>query len=240
MKLRMNVCFVSLAKPCSVPHFLRGCSRQVLCFWEVLCETRENPAELIEANGIYAVIRHRDGQESTVSTFDLAPYRDHMKSKPNVLLRRLPSKTPRLLKHSTPTQLTTVIPARHHVTLNLKCPTTSCQRRTVIRLYPRCDVQHDSDDPLTITGMDGLTGSIYPCAFICWGDCEEFAPLERRLVIDGAALIRSWRVTVLFCDSQSWNDAQLLSGLLTFIYSSLIIVSLLVLFRCVEDQLIKT
>jgi len=39
--------------------------------------------------------------------------------------------------------------------------------------------------------MDGLTGSIYPFAFICWGDCEEFAPLERRLVIDGAALIRS-------------------------------------------------
>jgi len=39
--------------------------------------------------------------------------------------------------------------------------------------------------------------------------CEEFAPLERRFVIDGAVLIRSWRVTVLFCDSQSWSDAQL-------------------------------
>jgi len=32
---------------------------------------------------------------------------EHMKSKPNVLLRRLSSKTPRFLKHSTPTQLTT-------------------------------------------------------------------------------------------------------------------------------------
>jgi len=49
-------------------------------------------------------------------------------------------------------------------------------------------------------------------------------------------LIRSWRVTVLFSASQSWSDAQLLSGLLTFIYSSLFIVSLLVLFRCVEVQ----
>jgi len=37
---------------------------------EALCD----PVELIEANGNYAVIRHRDGQESTVSTSDLAPY----------------------------------------------------------------------------------------------------------------------------------------------------------------------
>jgi len=33
---------------------------------EPLCD----PVELIEANGNYAVIRHRDGQESTVSTSD--------------------------------------------------------------------------------------------------------------------------------------------------------------------------
>jgi len=25
--------------------------------------------------------------------------------------------------------------------------------------------------------------------FICWGDCEEFVPLERRFVIDGVVLI---------------------------------------------------
>jgi len=33
-----------------------------------------DPVELIEANGHYAVIRHSDGQESTVSTSDLVPY----------------------------------------------------------------------------------------------------------------------------------------------------------------------
>ena len=33
-----------------------------------------DPVELIEANGNYTVIRHRDGQKSTVSTSDLAPY----------------------------------------------------------------------------------------------------------------------------------------------------------------------
>jgi len=38
--------------------------------------------------------------------------------------------------------------------------------------------------------MDGLTGSIYLLLiFICWGDCAEFASLERRFVIDGAAQI---------------------------------------------------
>ena len=37
---------------------------------EPLCDA----VELIEANGHYAVIRHRDGQESTVLTSDLAPY----------------------------------------------------------------------------------------------------------------------------------------------------------------------
>ena len=36
MKLRMNGCFVSLARPCSVPHFLHGCSRRALCFLDVL------------------------------------------------------------------------------------------------------------------------------------------------------------------------------------------------------------
>jgi len=37
---------------------------------EPLCDA----VELIESNGIYAVMRHRDGQESTVLTSDLAPY----------------------------------------------------------------------------------------------------------------------------------------------------------------------
>jgi len=52
---------------------------------------------------------------------------------------------------------------------------------------------------------------------LCSIVCEEFAPLERRFVIDGAALIRSWRVTVLFCDSQSWSDVQLVDFWLLFI-----------------------
>ena len=73
--------------------------------------------------------------------------RDHMKSEPKARLRRLSSRTPRVHKHSTLTQLTSVILARLHMTVNLKCLTTARQRRTVIRLYPCCDVQHDSSDP---------------------------------------------------------------------------------------------
>jgi len=61
--------------------------------------------------------------------------------------------------------------AWHHLTVNLKCPTTR-QRRTVIRLYPCCDVQHD---PLNVTGIGGLTGSISPFLFLfvgeMWGTC---------------------------------------------------------------------
>ena len=37
-------------------------------------EPLRDPVELIEANGKYAVIRHSDGQQSTVSTYDLAAY----------------------------------------------------------------------------------------------------------------------------------------------------------------------
>jgi len=79
--------------------------------------------------------------------------RDHMKSKPNVLLKRLSLKISRFLKHMTMTQLMTMIPARHHVMVNLKCLTTACQHQAMIHLYPCCNVQHDSDDPLTITGI---------------------------------------------------------------------------------------
>jgi len=38
------------------------------------------------------------------------------------------------------------------VTVNLKCLMTARQGRIVIRLYPCCDVQRDSGDPLTVTG----------------------------------------------------------------------------------------
>jgi len=123
---------------------------------EPLCD----PVELIEAYGNYAVIRHRDGQESTVSTFDLAPYpRPH-----EVQTQRL-SEAP-VLENSEVSQALDADTAddcdsaRHHVTVNLKCPTTARQRRTVIRLYPCCDVQHDTDDPLTVTGIGRFNRSI--------------------------------------------------------------------------------
>ena len=47
------------------------------------------PVELIEANGNYAVIRHSDGQESTVSTSDLAPY-----PRPHEVRTQRPSEAP--------------------------------------------------------------------------------------------------------------------------------------------------
>ena len=127
---------------------------------EPLCD----PVELVEANGNYAVIRHRDGQESTVSTSDLALY-----PRPHEVQTQRPSespssKTPRFLEHSTPTQLTTVITARHHVTVNL-CLTTARQRQTVIRLYPCCVVLHDSDDPLTVTGNGRFNRKHLPFAY---------------------------------------------------------------------------
>ena len=51
---------------------------------------------------------------------------------------------------------------------------------------------------------------------LVWGICPLPLPLERRFVLDGAALIRSWRGAVLLCDSQSWSDAELSSRLLLF------------------------
>ena len=44
------------------------------CFVRSKGEPMCDPVELIQANENYAVIRHSDGQESTVSTSDLAPY----------------------------------------------------------------------------------------------------------------------------------------------------------------------
>jgi len=52
---------------------------------EPLCE----PVELIEANGNYAVNRHRDGQESTLSTSDLDPY-----LRPHEVQTQRPSEAP--------------------------------------------------------------------------------------------------------------------------------------------------
>jgi len=52
---------------------------------EPMCD----PVELIEANGNYAVIRHSDGQESTVSTSDLAPY-----PRPHEVRTQRPSEAP--------------------------------------------------------------------------------------------------------------------------------------------------
>ena len=95
MKLRMNVCFVSLAKPCPVQHFLHGCSRLVLCFWGILCEIRENRCAM-QSNWL----RLMDITPSYVTVMDKRALcrrltwlltRDYMKSKPNVLLRRLSS-----------------------------------------------------------------------------------------------------------------------------------------------------
>ena len=181
MKLRMKVCFVSLAKPCSVLRFLRCCSRQVLCFWDVLCETREKRCEILSN-----WLRLMDTTLSYVTEMDKRALcqrltwllaRDHMKSKPNVFLRRLSSKIPRFLKHSTPTQLTTAIPARHHVTVNPKCPTTARLRRTVIRLYPFCDVQHDSDGPLTVMGIGRFNPKHLPfCLFLFVGEIVRNLP----------------------------------------------------------------
>ena len=69
---------------------------------EPLCD----PVELIEANGNYAVTRHRDGQESTVWTSDLAPYpRPH-----EAIQTQRPVEAPqipRFRKHPTPTYLMT-------------------------------------------------------------------------------------------------------------------------------------
>jgi len=97
-----------------------------------------------------------------------------MKSKPNALLRRLSS-------NSEVSQAldadAAVIPARHHVTVNLKCPTTARQCRTVIRLYPCCDVQHDSDDPLTVTGNGRFNRKHLPfCLFLFVGEIVRNLP----------------------------------------------------------------
>ena len=48
-----------------------------------------DPVELIEANGNYAVIHHSDGQESIVSTSDLAPY-----PRPHEVRTQRPSEAP--------------------------------------------------------------------------------------------------------------------------------------------------
>jgi len=58
---------------------------------------------------------------------------------------------------------------------------------------------------------------------LCYVQCVRnlpfaLAPLERRFVLDGTALIRSWRGAVLFCDSQSWRGAELSSRLLLFFF----------------------
>jgi len=115
----------------------------------------------------------------------------------------------------------TVILVQHHVTGNLKCPATASQRRTVIRLCPCCDVQHDSDDSLTVTGIGRLNRKhLTFCLFYLLGRLWGICPARTLISIDGAALIRSWRVTVLFCASQSRNNTQLESGHLPFICSS--------------------
>ena len=106
--------------------------------------------------------------------------RDHMMSERNARLWRLSSRTPRVRKHSTPTQLKSVIPARLHVTVNLKCLTTARQRRTVIRLYPCFDVQHDSGDPPTVTGNGRFNREQLPfCLFLFVGEIVRNLPLPR-------------------------------------------------------------
>jgi len=67
-------------------------------------------------------------------------------------------------------QLMTVILVRHHVTVNLKCPSTDRQRRPVFRLYLCCNVQHDSNYPLT--GMEigrfNQKEMTFCLHFVCW------------------------------------------------------------------------
>ena len=77
MKLPMNASCVSPARPWLVPCYpcsyasrprssTSPCSKK----GDPLC----GPVELVEGNQTYTVIRLGDGQESTVSTSDLAPY----------------------------------------------------------------------------------------------------------------------------------------------------------------------
>ena len=148
-----------------------------------------DPVELIEANGNYAVIHHSDGQESTVSTSDLAPYprpHDVRTQRPSEATVLENSKGSQALDADSPDVCDSGATPRYK-----KCLTTARQRRTVIRLYPCCDVQHDSGDPPTVTGNGRFNREHFTLLliFICWGDCEEFALLERRFAIYGPALI---------------------------------------------------